>query len=66
MFSLRYNKLNSEIISKSNNSKKKKRKSYINYDTAEIWKKINDTGKCPKYNIGGESKVKMSQFDKVL
>ena len=36
MFSLRYNKLNSEIISKSNNSKKKKRKSYINYDTAEI------------------------------
>lgn len=37
MFSLRYNKLNSEIISKSNNSKKKKkRKSYINNDTAEI------------------------------
>ena len=36
MFSLRYNKLYLEIISKSNNSKKKKRKSYVHYDTAEI------------------------------
>lgn len=29
-------------------------------------KKTNDMGKCPKYNIEGESKVKMSQFDKVF
>lgn len=29
-------------------------------------KKINDMGKCPKYNIEGESKVTMSQFDKVF
>lgn len=66
MFSLRYNKLYLETISKSNNSKKKKKE-----ELRKLWyswnmKKINDMGKCPKYNIEGESKVKMSQFDKVF